>query len=118
MGWLDEEGYLYLGDRVQDMILSGGANIYPAEVEAAIAEHPGVRSVCVIGLPDDDLGNRVHAIVEADPAEVSAEELQAFCAERLVRYKVPRSVEFVDEPLRSEAGKVQRAALRAARLPS
>jgi bile acid-coenzyme A ligase len=118
MGWLDADGYLYLGDRLQDMILSGGANIYPAEVEAAIAEHPAVRSVCVIGLPDDDLGNRVHAIVEADAGEVSAEELQAFCAERLVRYKVPRTVEFVDEALRSEAGKVQRAALRAARLPA
>jgi bile acid-coenzyme A ligase len=117
MGWLDADGYLYLGDRLQDMILSGGANIYPAEVEAALAEHPAVRSVCVIGLPDDDLGNRVHAIVEADPDEVSAADLVAFCAERLVRYKVPRTVEFVDEALRSEAGKVQRAALRAARLP-
>ena len=67
IGWLDDDGYLYLGDRLQDMILSGGANIYPAEVEAAIQEHPAVRSVCVIGLPDEDKGNRVHAIVEADP---------------------------------------------------
>jgi bile acid-coenzyme A ligase len=117
LGWMDADGYLYLGDRMQDMILSGGANIYPAEVEAALAEHPAVRSVCVIGLPDDDLGNRVHAIVEADPGEVTEAELLAFCGERLVRYKVPRTVELVDEPLRSEAGKVQRAALRAARLP-
>ena len=58
MGWFDEDGYLYLGDRSADMILVGGANIYPAEVEAALDEHPAVRSACVIGLPDDDLGNR------------------------------------------------------------
>jgi bile acid-coenzyme A ligase len=65
MGWVDEDGYLYLGDRAADMILSGGANIYPAEVEFAIQEHPAVRSVAVIGLPDEDKGNTVHAIVEA-----------------------------------------------------
>ena len=66
VGWLDDDGFLYLGDRLTDMILSGGANIYPAEVEAALQEHPDVRSCAVIGLPDDDLGQRVHAIVEAD----------------------------------------------------
>ena len=67
VGWLDEDNYLYLGDRLEDMILTGGANVYPAEVEAAMQEHPDVRSVAVIGLPDDDLGNIVHAVVEADP---------------------------------------------------
>jgi len=120
MGRMDEEGYLYLGDRMQDMILCGGSNIYPAEVEAALQEHPAVRSCAVIGLPDDDLGNRVHAIVEPDPdaGELSVEELLAFVGERLVRYKVPRSVELVDEPLRDDAGKVRRAALRAERVPS
>lgn len=118
VGWLDADGYLYLGDRLQDMILTGGSNVYPAEVEAAIAEHPAVRSCAVIGLPDDDRGNIVHAIVEASPDEVTVEELLAFAGERLVRYKLPRSVEFVDEPLRDEAGKVRRAALRAARLPT
>ena len=65
MGWFDEDGYLYLGDRMQDMI-PGWRNIYPAEVEAALQEHPAVHSVCVIGLPDEDRGNVVHAIVEAD----------------------------------------------------
>ena len=70
MGWFDDDGYLYLGDRMQDMILSGGANIYPAEIEAVLQEHPGVRSVCVIGLPDEDQGNVVHAIVEADAASL------------------------------------------------
>lgn len=116
MGWVDSDGYLYLGDRMQDMVLSGGANIYPAEIEAAIQEHPVVKSVVVIGLPDEDLGNRLHAIVEADAGAVSAEELQKFLAERLVRYKIPRSFEFVDEPLRDDAGKVRRAQLRAARV--
>lgn len=112
MGWLDADGYLYLGDRMQDMILSGGANIYPAEVESALQEHPEVRSCAVIGLPDDDLGHRVHALVEADPGAVSVEELLAFVGERLARYKVPRSVEFTDRPLRDDAGKVRRSALR------
>ncbi len=116
VGWLDDDGYLYLGDRLQDMILTGGSNVYPAEVEAVLAEHPAVRSCAVIGLPDDDRGNIVHAIVEADSAEVSADELLAFAADRLVRYKLPRSVEFVSEPLRDDAGKVRRTALRAARL--
>jgi bile acid-coenzyme A ligase len=116
MGWVDEDGYLYLSDRMQDMVLVGGANVYPAEVEAALQEHPAVRSCAVIGLPDDDKGNRVHAIVEADPAHVSDAELLAFLGERLARYKVPRSVEFTDRPMRDDAGKLRRAALRAERL--
>jgi bile acid-coenzyme A ligase len=116
MGWFDDDGYLYLADRMQDMILSGGANIYPAEVEAALLEHPAVRSVAVIGLPDEDRGNIVHAIVEADPATVDAAELLAFAGERLVRYKLPRTIEFVDVPLRDDSGKIRRSALRAERL--
>jgi bile acid-coenzyme A ligase len=117
MGWFDADGYLYLGDRVQDMILSGGANIYPAEVEAALNEHPAVGSCAVVGLPSDDRGNDVHAIVEADPDVVSVDDLLAFLAERLATYKLPRSVEFTADPLRDEAGKVRRAALRAERIP-
>jgi bile acid-coenzyme A ligase len=116
MGWFDADGYLYLGDRVQDMILSGGANIYPAEIEAALGEHPAVHSCAVIGLPNDDRGNDVHAIVQADVDEVSDGELLVFLAERLTTYKLPRSIEFVDEPLRDEAGKVRRSTLRAARI--
>lgn len=116
MGRLDADGYLYLGDRASDMILSGGANIYPAEVESAIQEHPAVRSCAVIGLPDDDKGNTVHAIVEADPSEISESDLRAFLAERLVTYKVPRTIEYVDVPLRDDAGKVRRSALRAERI--
>jgi bile acid-coenzyme A ligase len=115
-GWLDEDGFLYLGDRTTDMILTGGANVYPAEVESVIAEHPDVQSCAVIGLPDDDLGNSVHAIVEADPDKLRVDELLVFVRERLVRYKVPRTVEIVDVPLRDDAGKVRRSALRAERI--
>jgi bile acid-coenzyme A ligase len=116
MGYMDEEGYLYLGDRQQDMILTGGANVYPAEVEAAINEHPAVRSCCVIGLPDEDKGSVIHAIIEADAGALNQDELLEFLRERLVRYKLPRTIEIVDEPLRDDAGKVRRAALREARL--
>jgi bile acid-coenzyme A ligase len=115
LGWLDEEGYLYLADRRTDLILSGGANIYPAEVEAALDAHASVRSSAVIGLPDDDLGQRVHAIVEAE-GELGDQDLLAHLVERLSRYKIPRSFEYVAEPLRDEAGKVRRAALRADRI--
>jgi bile acid-coenzyme A ligase len=118
MGWVDEEGFLYLSDRMADMILVGGENVYPAEVEAAIQEHPGVHSCAVIGLPDEDLGNRIHAIVEASPDELDPDELLAFLADRLARYKLPRTIELVDAPLRNDAGKVRRSALRAARLPT
>ena len=116
MGRLDEDGYLYLGDRASDMILSGGANIYPAEVEAAIQEHPAVQSCAVIGLPDEDKGAVIHAILEADAATVGEDELKAFLAERLVVYKIPRTFEYVDFPLRGDDGKVRRSALRAERV--
>jgi bile acid-coenzyme A ligase len=115
-GYVDEDGYLYLGDRIQDMILVGGANVYPAEIEAALQEHPDVRSCAVIGLPDEDKGNRIHAIVEADPADVTEAGLLAFLGERLARYKLPRTVELVDDVLRDDAGKVRRSELRRQRL--
>lgn len=118
MGYLDADGYLYLGDRSADMILSGGANIYPAEIESAIQEHPAVKSCAVIGIPDEDKGNTVHAIVEADVNEVSEEELKSFLGVRLVIYKVPRTYEYVDFALRDDAGKVRRSALRAERVQS
>lgn len=112
MGWVDEDGYLYLADRRTDLILSGGANIYPAEVESALAEHPAVECAVVVGLPDDDLGQRVHAVVQVLSDEVTGEELVAFLSERLVRYKVPRSMRLVDHALRDDAGKVRRSAVR------
>ena len=122
LGYLDADGYLYLVDRRTDMIVTGGANVFPAEVESAIEAHAGVRSCAVIGLPDDDLGQLVHAIV--DVADLDITEHDAFesaltdaLRERVARYKVPRSFEFVTEPLRDDAGKVRRSALRDARLP-
>ena len=116
MGSVDEDGYLYLADRLPDLIVSGGANIYPAEIEAALSEHRAVRSCVVIGLPDVDFGQRTHAIVEAAPDMVDETELVEFLAERLVSYKIPRSWEFVAESLRDDAGKVRRGELRNARL--
>lgn len=115
IGWMDEDGYLYLADRHTDMILAGGANIYPAEVEAAIDAFPGVRSSAVIGLPDDDMGNTIHAIVDA-PGGFDEAALKAHLAERLVRYKIPKSFEVAHEPLRDDAGKLRRSALRAERI--
>jgi bile acid-coenzyme A ligase len=116
IGYLDADGYLYLSDRLTDMILSGGANIYPAEVEAAIDSCPGVRSSAVIGMPHPELGNTVHAIVDAPNANLTEETLLTHLAERLVRYKIPRTIELVNEPLRDDAGKVRRKALRTERV--
>lgn len=116
MGRLDADGYLYLGDRASDMILSGGANIYPAEVEAAIQEHPAVQSCAVIGLPDEDKGAVIHAILQAEASAVTEDELKSFLAERLVVYKIPRTFEYVGFALRGDDGKVRRSALRAERV--
>jgi bile acid-coenzyme A ligase len=115
MGAMDADGYVYLSDRRSDMILVGGENVYPAEVEGALMEHPSVLSAAVIGLPDDEIGNRVHAVVQVT-ARVDDDELSAFLAERLVRYKTPRTFEYTDEPVRDDAGKVRRSALRTDRL--
>ncbi len=115
LGSIDTDGYVYLADRETDMILVGAANVYPAEVEAALDEHPSVRSSAVIGLPDDDLGSVPHAIVET-AGEVSDEELRAHLSERLAGYKMPRSYERSETPLRDDAGKVRRSALRSERV--
>ncbi len=115
IGYLDDDGYVYITDRMSDMILVGGANVYPAEIEAALDEHPAVRSCCVIGLPDEDLGNIPHAIVElAEP--VTDDELMAHLRQQLAPYKLPRTIERATTPLRDEAGKVRRSALRSERL--
>ncbi|MEP7211082.1 MAG: AMP-binding protein [Alphaproteobacteria bacterium] len=116
MGWMDAEGYLYLTDRRSDMILSGGANIYPAEVEAAIDSFPGVRSSAVIGIPDEDLGARLHAIIDRPEGPADQAALLTHLADRLVRYKLPRTFEYVAEPLRDDAGKVRRKTLREERV--
>jgi bile acid-coenzyme A ligase len=112
LGWLDSEGYLYISDRRTDLIISGGANVYPAEVEGALSEHPAVVSSVVIGLPDPDLGQRVHAVIEA-AVPIPDDDLRAFLGERLARYKIPRGFTFTGQPLRDDAGKVRRSDVRA-----
>lgn len=111
IGWMDADGYLYLLEKRADLILRGGANIYPAEIEAALEEHPLVMSSAVVGLPDEDLGQRVHAIVQTE-AELGEEELLEHLRDRLSRNKHPQSFEFVSEPIRDDSGKVRRSKLR------
>jgi bile acid-coenzyme A ligase len=111
LGRLDEDGYLYIADRRNDLILRGGANIFPAEVEAALDRHPLVAESVVVGVPDEDLGQRVHAVVRPSGSLTEA-ELREFVATQLVGYKCPSSYELVARPLRDEAGKARRAALR------
>jgi bile acid-coenzyme A ligase len=117
LGRVDDDGYLFLADRRTDLIISGGANVYPAEVEAAIDAHPEVLASVVVGLPDEDLGQRVHAILEVRVGAPALEldELRRFLAERLVSYKLPRSLEVTTERLRDDSGKSRRGALRDAR---
>lgn len=118
-GWLDEDGYLYIADRRTDMIVSGGANIFPAEVEGALMAHPDVECAVVIGLPDADLGATTHAIVQPIAGalgKLDEQELLALVRDRLVTYKLPRSFEFVEGPLRDDAGKVRRQQLREERI--
>jgi bile acid-coenzyme A ligase len=112
MGWLDAEGYLYIADRRVDLIITGGVNVYPAEVEAVLSEHPAVDDVIVIGLPDADWGKRVHALVHTrGDRAVTAADLDAFARSRLQSVKVPKSWEFVSEFPRDPAGKIRRSAL-------
>ena len=117
MGHLDDDGYLYLADRRVDLIISGGANVFPAEVEAALIDHPTVADVVVIGLRDPEWGRRVHAIIEPKEgvAAPSFDDVVAFAKSRLAAYKVPKSVEIVDVIPRSAATKVNRGALVAER---
>jgi bile acid-coenzyme A ligase len=116
IGWVDADGYLFLADRRTDLIITGGANVYPAEVEAALTEHPSVGDVAVIGLPDDDWGKRVHAVVQlAVGSEPAAADLECHCRERLASYKVPKTWEFVEQLPRDDAGKLRRSALVAER---
>jgi bile acid-coenzyme A ligase len=117
MGHLDAEGFLYIADRRQDMIVTGGVNVFPAEVEGALSDHPEVADVAVVGVPDPEWQRAVHAVVQPrDPAAPpSAGDLRAWCKERLSGPKVPKSFEFVDELPRTSAGKINRSRLAAER---
>jgi acyl-CoA synthetase (AMP-forming)/AMP-acid ligase II len=113
-GYFDADGYLYLYDRIKDVIVSGGENVYPAEVESALFGHPAVADVAVIGVPDARWGEAVKAIVVRTPgAEVTAEELLAFARERIAGYKLPKSIDFVESLPRTPTGKVLKRELRA-----
>jgi acyl-CoA synthetase (AMP-forming)/AMP-acid ligase II len=112
-GWMDDEGYVHLTDRLKDMIISGGENVYSVEVESVLAQHPAVATCAVIGVPDENWGERVHAVVvTAAGAAVTLEALRAFCADRLAGYKVPRSMDVVDALPLSPVGKVLKRELR------
>jgi long-chain acyl-CoA synthetase len=116
VGYLDEQGYLYLCDRKIDMIISGGVNIYPAEVEAVLFTHPAVADCAVFGVPDDDWGEQVKAAVEPGPGAAPGPELERqlidFCRERLGHYKCPRSVDFHPALPRDPNGKLYKRKLR------
>jgi long-chain acyl-CoA synthetase len=116
IGHVDADGYLYLTDRKSYMIISGGVNIYPQETENILSAHPAVQDVAVIGVPNDDLGEEVKAVVQlADPAAAGprlAEDLIAYCRDRLAHFKCPRTIDFVPELPRSETGKLYKRMLR------
>ncbi|HKH88023.1 MAG TPA: acyl-CoA synthetase [Acidimicrobiales bacterium] len=116
LGYLDEDGYLFLCDRKIDMIIWGGTNIYPAEIEGELVSHPKVIDAAVFGIPDEEWGEQIKAVVEpaedVEPGPELEAELLAFCAERLARYKVPKSIQFVAELPRDPNGKLLKRKLR------
>ena len=113
MGYRDEEGFLFVSDRLKDMIISGGENIYPAEVEAVISEHAAVGSVAVIGVPDDKWGEVPQAIVTLrEGGSLTAEQLRGFLEGRLARYKIPKSLVVVEDMPRTASGKIRKMELR------
>ncbi|NBU28734.1 MAG: fatty acid--CoA ligase, partial [Caulobacteraceae bacterium] len=113
-GYFDAEGYLYIYDRVKDMIVSGGENVYPAEVENALFSHPAVADAAVIGVPDERWGEAVKGIVVLKGGmTATAEDLMAHCRGLIAGYKCPKSIDFVDVLPRNPSGKVLRRELRA-----
>jgi len=116
VGHVDEDGYLYLCDRSSDMIISGGVNIYPAEIEAELSCHPAVADVAVFGIPHEDWGEEVKAVVEpaggAEPGPALTAELLGFLSGRLARYKLPRTIDYVAELPRDPNGKLYKRRLR------
>jgi fatty-acyl-CoA synthase/long-chain acyl-CoA synthetase len=114
IAYRDHEGYLYICDRKSDMIISGGMNVYPAEIEAVLEQHPGVYDIAVFGIPSQEWGEAVHATVVRSPgSSLTAPEIEAFARQHLAGYKVPRSVDFTDELPRTGSGKLLKRQLRA-----
>ena len=114
MGYLDENGYLFIMDRSKDMIISGGENIYPREIEEVLIKHPAVREVSVIGVPDARWGEAIKAVVALVPGQSFTEqELIAFCKENIASYKKPKSVDFVENLPKNNYGKILKRELRA-----
>lgn len=120
VGHLDADGYLFLADRRADLILSGGVNVYPAEVEAVLLQHPAVADAVVVGLPDAEWGQRVHGVVlaVADPSSLDVDDVLRFCRERLSGARVPKSLSVALEPFRDESGKVRRQSVAEACVPA
>jgi long-chain acyl-CoA synthetase len=116
IGYLDDDGYLFLCDRKADMIISGGANIYPAEIENVLLTHPRIADAAVFGIPHEDWGEEVKAVVEAAagavPGDDLANDILAFCSGRLARFKTPKSIDFVEEMPRDPNGKLYKRKLR------
>ena len=117
IGYVDEDGFVYITDRFSDMVVSGGVNIYPAEAEHVLALHPDVADVACVGVPDDEMGERLVAFVEltaaAEPDGHRSAALIAWCRESLAGYKCPKEVRFVDEIPRNPMGKIDKRSLRA-----
>jgi long-chain acyl-CoA synthetase len=112
MGYLDEDGFLFLCDRRRDMIISGGVNIYPAEIEAALGSIPGVRDSAVFGIPDEEFGEAVCAHVQVEPGGPDAAAIRDALGKQLSRFKIPRVIEAVDDLPREDSGKIFKRKLR------
>jgi long-chain acyl-CoA synthetase len=116
VGYLDDDGFLHLTDRTANLIISGGVNIYPAEVDAVLLEHPSVGDAAVIGVPDEEWGEVELAVIElkpeVEPSDALAGELLDYCREKLAHYKCPREVEFVATLPREDNGKIYKRRLR------
>ena len=113
LGYMDEDGFYFIVDRAKDLVIRGGFNVYPREIEEVLYAHPGILEAAVIGKPDERLGEEVVAIVVRRPgSEVTAEEIIAYCRERLAAYKYPREIRFMDELPKGPSGKILKAALR------
>ncbi|MBN9571465.1 MAG: long-chain fatty acid--CoA ligase, partial [Alphaproteobacteria bacterium] len=110
---LDSDGFLYLSGRSSDMVISGGVNIYPAEIESEIYKMPGVADCAVFGIPDEEFGEQVCAFIQPQPGQkLGIDAVKGFLADRLARYKIPKRIEFVDTLPREDSGKIFKRKLR------